>query len=121
MRRLAIIPLLALGLLTGCSQVTQLAGEAAGVPVGEICAAFDDAYGQYQTLLADGNASEEQIAAARDDLVATLEGAADDIGGEIGDLISSNAQRLADSADLRAPETVEAVERVKESLDAFCG
>lgn len=121
MRRIILIPLLvSVGLLAGCSQATQLAGEAVGVPVEEICTTFDDAYGQYQTLLAQGDATEEQVEAARDGLVANLEGIADDIGGQVGDLIRENAQRLSETTDLQAPETVEAIEQVKDSVSAFC-
>ena len=122
MRRIVVLPLLvAVGLLAGCSQVTQLAGEAVGVPVEEICTTFDDAYGQYQTLIDQGDATEEQIESARDGLVANLEGIADDLGGQVGDLIRENAQRLAETTDLQAPETVEAIEQVKDSVSTLCG
>lgn len=120
MRRLAIIPILAVGLLAGCSQVTEFAGEAVGVPVEKICTTVDDAYAQYEALLDQGDATEEQVEAARDDLVSTLEDLADDVGGEVGDVIRTNAERLADATDLQSPETVEAIERARDSVSAFC-
>ncbi|MGW8484393.1 hypothetical protein ACWGJP_14770 [Microbacterium sp. NPDC055903] len=121
MRRLALVPLLAIGLLAGCSQVAQIAGEAAGIPVGEICATADQAYADYESLLAQGAATEEQVDAARDGLVNTLEGLAGDVDGPIGDAIQSGADQLAGAVDLQSPETIEAIEQVKTSLDAFCG
>ncbi len=121
MRRFAIIPILAVGLLAGCSQVTQFAGEAVGVPVEKICTTFDDAYAQYETLLDQGDATEAQITEARDGLVSTLEDLAADVGGEIGGVIRTNAERLAESTDLQSPETVRAIEQAKDSVSAFCG
>lgn len=122
MRRLTLlVPVLSVGLLAGCSQITQAAGEAVGIPVGEICATADDAYSQYQALLEQGDATEEQVDQARDDLVATLEGVADEVGGEIGDLIGQNADRLADATNLQAPEMIEAVEQARDSVQTFCG
>ncbi|HLT68271.1 MAG TPA: hypothetical protein VKZ73_10445 [Microbacterium sp.] len=122
MRRLTLlVPVLSVGLLAGCSQITQAAGEAVGIPVGEICSTADDAYSQYQALLEQGDATEEQVDQARDDLVATLEGVADEVGGEIGDLIGQNADRLADATNLQAPETIEAVEQARDSVQTFCG
>ncbi|WP_193598393.1 hypothetical protein [Microbacterium sp. YJN-G] len=121
MRRFAVLPLLAIGLLAGCSQVAQFAGDAVGVDVQQVCTSFDDVYTQYEGLLDQGDVTADQAAAARDDLVSTLEGVADDIGGEVGDLIRSNAERLAQTADPTAPEAIEAVEAVKTSLDPFCG
>lgn len=122
MRRITVIPiLLAAVLLAGCSQVAQIAGEAAGVPVEEVCTTFDDAYGQYETLLDQGDATEAEVESARDDLVATLDGLADDVGGELGDLIRSGSEQLAGVDDLRSPEAVEAVEQVRDSVATFCG
>ncbi|WP_221585012.1 hypothetical protein [Microbacterium sp. G2-8] len=121
MRRLAIIPLFAVVLLAGCSQVTQFAGDTAGVPVEKICTTFDDAYAQYETLLDQGDATEAQVQAARDDLVTTLEDLADDVGGQIGDVIRTNADRLAGAGDLQSPEAIEAVEQASDSVSAFCG
>lgn len=122
MRRLLVLPLLLSAvLLAGCSQVTQFAGDVVGVPVEETCATIDDAYAQYQAVIDQGGATEEQLAAARDDLVATLDGLADDVDGQVGDLIRSGAQQLGDATDLQAPETIEAVEQLKESVSAFCG
>lgn len=121
MRALALLPLLAVGLLAGCSQVTQIAGDAVGVDVEQVCTTFDDAYTQYQGLLEQGDATADEVASGRDDLVATLEGLADDIGGKPGDVIRSNAQQLADGFDPTAPESIEAVEQVKSSLEPFCG
>lgn len=123
MRRLAALPIIfATGLLlAGCSQVAQFAGEAAGVPVDEVCQTFDSAYGQYESLLAQGNATEQQVESARDDLVATLDGAADDVGGQLGDLIRSGSEQLAGVSDLQSPEAIAAVEQLKESVSAFCG
>lgn len=122
MRRFLALPLvLALGLLAGCAQVTQLAGDVTGVPVEQICTTVDDAYAQYEALLAQGDASAEDVEAARDELVATLDGLADDVDGQLGDLIRSGALQIGQATDLQAPETVEAVEQVKDSLSAFCG
>lgn len=120
MRRLAVIPLLAIGLLAGCSQVTQLAGDAVGVDVEQVCTSFDDAYTQYQSLLDQGEVSSEQLAAGKSDLVTTLEGLADDLGGSAGDLIRSNAQKLADTPDLRSPEAVALVDQVRSATEPFC-
>ncbi|GAB3601121.1 hypothetical protein [Microbacterium tumbae] len=121
MRRLALVPLLAVGLLAGCSQVAQIAGDAVGIPMEEICATFDDAYARYEALLETGEATEEQVEAARDDLVTTLDGVADDVGGRIGDAIGAGAEQLAGATDLQSPEAIEVVEQVKSSVDAFCG
>lgn len=122
MRRIVIIPvLLAAGLLAGCSHVTQVAGDALGVDVEATCTTIDDAYGQYQALLAQGGASAEQVDAARGELVATLETLATDVDGQLGDLISSGAQQIGGMTDLQAPETIEAIEQLKDSTSAFCG
>lgn len=122
MRRIAFVPtLLAIGVLAGCTQVTQFAGDVAGVDVVQMCASFDDAYAKYEGLLEKGDATADQVVSTRDDLVTTLEGIADDIGGQAGELIRSNAQRLAETADLQSPATIDAVEQVKTSLDPFCG
>lgn len=123
MRRIVIIPLvLASGLLlAGCSQVAQVAGDALGVDVEATCTTIDDAYAQYQTLLDQGGASAEQVDAARDQLVTTLDGLASDVDGQLGDLISSGAQQIGGMTDLQAPETIEAIDQLKGSVSAFCG
>lgn len=122
MRRLLVVPLLLVAaILAGCSQVTQIAGDAVGVPVEETCTTIDEAYAQYQAVIDQGGATEEQLDAARDDLVGTLNGLADDVDGQIGDVIRSGAQQLGEATDLQAPETVEAIEQLKESASAFCG
>ncbi|KJQ56028.1 hypothetical protein [Microbacterium sp. SA39] len=122
MRRLVIVPLLlSAALLAGCSQAAQLAGDVVGVPLEEACATIDDAYAQYQSAIDQGGATEEQLDAARDDLVSTLNGLADDLDGQLGDLVRSGAQQLGEATDLQAPETVEAIEQLKESASAFCG
>lgn len=122
MRRLALVSILAVGsLAAGCSQVSQFAGEAVGVPVERICATFDDAYDQYQGLLERGDATEQQVQAARDGLVGTLEDLADDVGGQVGEMIRSNASRLAEANNLQSPESIEAIEQARESLTTFCG
>lgn len=92
-----------------------------GIDVEQACATFDGAYTNYQGLLEKGDATAEQIASARDDLVSTLEGFADDIGGKPGELIRSNAKTLAGSIDPSAPESIEAVEKLKGAVEAFCG
>lgn len=121
MRRLLAVPLvLAACLLAGCSQVTGFAGDVLGVPVEETCTAFDDAYGQYEALLAQGDVTAEQADAARDELVGTLEGLADDVDGQVGDVIRSGAQQLGDMTDPQAPETIEAITQLKDSVSAFC-
>jgi ABC-type transporter Mla subunit MlaD len=120
MRRLAVLPLLAIGLLAGCSQVAQFAGETVGVDVTQVCTSVDETYAQYQGLLEQGDATAEQVSTSRDELVSVLERLADDFGGQAGDLISTNAQRLAE-VDPNAPEAIEAVEQVKSSLEPFCG
>ncbi len=122
MRRIVIVPLLlAAGLLAGCSQVAQVAGDAMGVDVEAACTTIDDAYAQYQTLLDQGGASAEQIDAARDELVTTLDTLATDVDGQLGDLISSGAQQIGGMTDLQAPETIEAIDQLKASASAFCG
>lgn len=121
MRRFTLIPILLAGsLFVGCAQVAQVAGEAVGIPVDEICTTFDGAYTQYETLLAQGDATEEQLAAARDTFVGELEQLADTVDGQLGDVIRDNAQRLAESADLQAPATIEAVEQIRDTVGAFC-
>jgi hypothetical protein len=122
MRRIVVLPLLLVaGLPAGCSQVTQIAGDVVGVPVEETCTTIDEAYGQYQSVIDQGGATEEQLDAARDELVGTLNGLADDVDGQIGDVIRSGAQQLGEVTDLQAPETIEAIEQLKESASAFCG
>lgn len=123
MRRILVLQLvLAAGLvLAGCSQVTQMAGDALGVDVQAACTTIDDAYGQYQTLLDQGELSAEQADAARDDLVASLNGLAENTDGQLGDLIRSGAEKIGGMTDLQAPETVEAIEQLKNSASAFCG
>lgn len=123
MRRIVFVPLvLAAGLLVaGCSQVAQVAGDALGVDVEAACTTIDDAYGQYQMLLDQGDASAEQVAVARDQLVTTLDTLAADVDGQLGDLISSGAQQIGGMTDLRAPETIEAIDPLKGSVSAFCG
>lgn len=123
MRRILVLPLVvATGLLVaGCAQVTQLAGDAVGVDVQATCRTIDDAYAQYQTLLTQGDASAEQVEAARADLVASLDGLAADVDGQLGDLIRSGAEKISGMTNLQAPETVEAIEQLKDSTDAFCG
>ena len=123
MRRIVIVPLvLATGLLvSGCSQVAQIAGDAMGVDVEATCTTIDDAYAQYQTLLDQGGASAEQVDAARDELVTTLDTLAADVDGQLGDLISSGAQQIGGMTDLQAPETIEAIDQLKDSVSTFCG
>lgn len=122
MRRIVIIPLLvAAGLLAGCSQVTQVAGDALGVDVEATCKSIDDAYGQYQALLDQGGASAEQVDAARGELVATLDTLAAEVDGQLGDLIRSGAEQIGGMTDLQAPETIEAIDQLKDSASAFCG
>ena len=123
MRRIVIVPLiLAAGLLvSGCSQVAQIAGDAMGVDVEATCTTIDDAYAQYQTLLDQGGASAEQVDAARDELVTTLDTLAADVDGQLGDLISSGAQQIGGMTDLEAPETIEAIDQLKDSVSTFCG
>ena len=126
MRRIVVLPLLlaaglGAGALAGCSQVTQMAGDAVGIDVQATCTTIDDAYGQYQALLDQGAVSAEQADAARDDLVASLEGIAANVDGQLGDLIRSGATQIGGMTDLQAPETVEAIEQLKDSASAFCG
>lgn len=121
MRRLAVLPLLAVGLLAGCSQVTQLAGEAVGVDVAQVCTSFEDVYTQYQSLLDQGEVSSDQLAASKSEIVTTLERLADDLGEPAGEVIRSNAQKLADVPDLRSPEAIALVEQAKSATDPFCG
>ena len=122
MRRIAVVPLLfAIGLLAGCSQVAQFAGDATGVDVEQLCGSVDSVYDQYQGMLDQGDASAEQVTAARDGLVGTLDGVADDVGGPAGDLIRSSAQQLADVPGPDLPEAIEAIEQLKNSLEPFCG
>ncbi|MDP3953021.1 hypothetical protein [Microbacterium sp.] len=123
MRRIVIVPLiLAAGLLvSGCSQVAQIAGDAMGVDVEATCTTIDDAYAQYQTLLDQGGASAEQVDAARDQLVTTLDTLAADVDGQLGGLISSGAQQIGGMTDLQAPETIEAIDQLKDSVSTFCG
>lgn len=123
MRRFVILSLaLAAGfVLAGCSQVAQVAGDALGVDVEAACTTIDDAYGQYQTLLDQGGASAEQVDAARDELVVTLDELAEDVDGQLGDLISSGAQQIGEMTDLQAPETIEAIDQLKASVSTFCG
>ncbi|WP_226531271.1 hypothetical protein [Microbacterium paraoxydans] len=123
MRRLLVLPLVLTAgfLVAGCSQVTQLAGDALGVDVPATCATIDDAYGQYQTLLAQGEVSAEQADAARDQLVSSLDSLAANVDGQLGDLIRSGAEKIGGMTDLRAPETVDAIEQLKDSTSAFCG
>ncbi|MGO2049645.1 MAG: hypothetical protein ACTH2E_04190, partial [Microbacterium sp.] len=119
---IVFVPLvLAAGLLVaGCSQVAQVAGDARGVDVQETCTTIDDAYAQYQTLLDQGGASAEQVDSARDELVTTLDTLAEDVDGQLGDLIESGAQQISGLSDLQAPETIEAIDQLKDSLSAFC-
>lgn len=113
--------MLATGLLvSGCSQAAQVAGDAMGIDVEAVCAMNDDAYAQYQALIDQGGASAEQADAARDDLVETLETLAADVDGQLGDLISSGAQRIGEMTDLQTPESIEAIERLKASVSVFC-
>jgi len=122
MRRIVVLPLvLAAGLLAGCSQVTQMAGDALGVDVQATCTTIDDAYAQYRTLLDQGAVSAEQADAARDDLVASLDGIAANVDGKLGDVIRSGAERIGGMSDLQAPETIEAIDQLKDSVSAFCG
>lgn len=122
MRRIIVLPLvLAAGLLAGCSQVTQLAGDALGVDVQAACTSIDEAYGQYQVLLEQGDVSAAQADAARDELVSSLEGLASNVDGQLGDLIRSAAEQIGGMTDLQAPETIEAIEQLKDSASAFCG
>lgn len=123
MRRFVVLPLLLVSaaVLAGCAQTAQFAGDALGVDVQATCTTIDDAYTQYQSLLAQGEVSAEQAATARDDLVATLDGLAADVDGQLGDLIASGADQLGGMTNLQAPETIEAVEQLKSSASAFCG
>lgn len=98
-----------------------MAGDAVGIDVQATCTTIDDAYGQYQALLDQGAVSAEQADAARDDLVASLEGIAANVDGQLGDLIRSGATQIDGMTDLQAPETVEAIEQLKDSVSAFCG
>ena len=68
-----------------------------------------------------GEISAEQADAARDELVASLEGLAANVDGQLGDLIRSGATQIGGMTDLQAPETVEAIEQLKDSASAFCG
>ncbi|OAN41387.1 hypothetical protein [Microbacterium sp. H83] len=121
MRRIVVLPLLlAIGLLGGCAQVTQAAGDALGVDVQQTCASIDDAYARYQALLDRGGASAEQVDAARDDLVASLDGLATQVDGPLGELVSSAAQQIGGMSDLQAPETIEAIDALRDSLSTFC-
>lgn len=117
----AVIPLLAIGLLSGCSQLTQFAGEAVGVDVAQVCRSFDDVYSQYQALLDQGEVSADQLATSKGDLVSSLETLADDLGEPAGDVIRTNAQKLAEVGDLRSPEAIALVEQAKSATEPFCG
>lgn len=77
--------------------------------------------GSTQALLDQGEISAEQADAARDELVASLEGLAANVDGQLGDLIRSGATQIGGMTDLQAPETVEAIEQLKDSASAFCG
>lgn len=122
MRRFVVLPLLlAVGLLAGCAQVTQAAGDALGVDVRSACTTIDEAYAQYQALLDQGDASAEQVDAARDELVATLDGLSSEVDGPLGDLVATAAEQIGGMTDLQAPETIEAIDRLHSSLSAFCG
>lgn len=121
MRRLAIIPLLAVATLVGCSQVTQFAGDTLGIPVDEVCTTIDDVYAQYETLLEKGDASEEQLETARTEMVTKLDELADSVGGELGNIIRDNAERLADLPAPDSPEAIETVERIRDSASSLCG
>lgn len=101
--------------------MAQVAGDAMGVDVEATCTTIDEAYTQYQTLLDQGGASAEQVDAARDELVTTLDTLATDVDGQLGDLISSGAQQIGGLTDLQTPETIEAIEQLKDSASAFCG
>ena len=98
-----------------------MAGDALGVDVQATCTTIDEAYAQYQTLLDQGGATAEQVDAARDDLVATLDGLAGDVDGQLGDVIRSGAEQIGGMTDLQAPETIEAIDQLKDSISAFCG
>ena len=122
MRRIVVVPLvLVVGLLAGCAQVTQMAGDALGVDVQATCTTIDQAYAQYRTLLDQGGATVEQVDAARDELVATLDDLAADVDGQLGDVIRSGATQIGGMTDLQASETIEAVDQLKDSISAFCG
>lgn len=123
MRRLALVPLLAVGLLpalTGCAQATHVAADALGVPLEEICATADDAYGQYRQTVDQVGVTQEQLGAARDSLVQTLDDLADEVGGQVGELIRTQSAELAGVSDLSAPESMAAVEQAKSALSAVC-
>lgn len=117
---LAVLPLLSIGLLAGCSQVTQLAGEAVGVDVEQVCTSVDDVYTQYQGLLDQGDVSAEQLANSKSDIVTSLEGVADELGEPAGEVVRTNAQKLAELPDLRSPEAIALVEQAKSATDPFC-
>lgn len=108
-------------MLSGCSQIVQFAGDAAGVDVQQVCATADDAYTQYQRLLEQGDVTGAQVGEARDALVLQLEGIADGVGGTVGDFIRSNGQRLVDMGDVSVPEAIAAAEKAKSALDTLCG
>ena len=122
MRRIVTVPLLlTVGLLAGCSQVAQVAGDAMGIDIEATCTTIDEAYGQYQTLLDQGSASAADVDAAREQLVTTLDDLAADVDGQLGDLIRSGARQIGDMTDLQTPETIEAIDQLKDSASAFCG
>lgn len=121
MRRIVVLPLLlAAGLLAGCAQATQLAGDALGVDVEATCVTIDDAYATYQTLLEQGDLTAGQADAARDQFVASLDGLAANVDGQLGEVIRAGSGQIGAMSDLQAPETVEAIEQLKDSLSAFC-
>ncbi len=68
-----------------------------------------------------GELSAEQADAARDDLVASLNGLAENTDGQLGELIRSGAEKIGGMTDLRHPRRVEAIEQLKNSASAFCG
>lgn len=115
------VGILAAGVLSGCAQIAQVAGDAVGVPVEQTCTAFDDAYSQYQSTLDQAGATAEQVTASKDALVTSLNGFADAVGGTAGDLIRANAQQLADATDVKAPEAVQAIEQIKSAIAPICG
>jgi hypothetical protein len=121
MRRLALIPLLAAGLLVaGCSQVAEATNDLVGEPVQRACETYANVYAEYEKVVDRAGASTEDLQAARDGMVEQLEALADDLGGQAGDLIRQNAEGLS-NGNLPSAETLEVLKQGRDALAPFCG
>ncbi|MGI6878820.1 hypothetical protein [Microbacterium sp. gxy059] len=101
MRRLvAPAALLAVLALSGCSSSPAESAEAAPADLGGVCASYADAYESFTDVAHRDGRSDEEMVAARDEMIATWNDAEDEaraIDEDVADIIGHNIDNFTES------------------------